>query len=40
MREYKFRAKIKNSKVNRWVYGYLVDEYHISEKKRTRIHTN
>lgn len=32
MREYKFRAKIKNSKINRWVYGYLVDEYHISEK--------
>ena len=34
MRTYKFRAKIKNLKVNKWVYGYLVDEYHISEKEQ------
>ena len=32
MREYKFRGKIKNPKVNKWVYGYLADDYHISEK--------
>ena len=29
---YKFRAKIKNPKVSKWVYGYLVDECHIGEK--------
>ena len=34
MREYKFRAKIKNPKVNKWVYGYLADECHISEKNQ------
>lgn len=32
MREYKFRGKTKNPKVNKWVYGYLADDYHISEK--------
>ena len=32
MREYKFRGKIKNPKVNKWIYGYLADDYHISEK--------
>ena len=32
MKEYKFRGKIKNPKVNKWVYGYLADDYHISEK--------
>lgn len=32
MKEYKFRGKIKNPKVNKWVYGYLGDECHISEK--------
>ena len=34
MREYKFRGKIKNPKVNKWVYGYLVDECHINEKNQ------
>lgn len=34
MRDIKFRGKIKNSKVNKWVYGYLVDECHISEKNQ------
>ena len=32
MRDIKFRGKIKNLKVNKWVYGYLADECHISEK--------
>ena len=32
MREYKFRAKIKNPYVDKWVYGYLVSECYISEK--------
>ncbi len=34
MRDIKFRGKIKNSKVNKWVYGYLVDECHINEKNQ------
>ena len=34
MRNIKFRGKIKNPKVNKWVYGYLADEYHISEKEQ------
>ena len=34
MREYKFRAKIKNPKVNKWVYGYLTDESYINEKNK------
>lgn len=32
MRNIKFRGKIKNPKANKWVYGYLADECHISEK--------
>lgn len=32
MREIKFRAKIKNPHVNKWVYGYLVSETYINEK--------
>lgn len=32
MRSIKFRGKIKNPKVNKWVYGYLADECYISEK--------
>lgn len=34
MRDIKFRGKIKNPKVNKWVYGYLVDECHINEKNQ------
>lgn len=33
MRDIKFREKIKNSKVNKWVYGYLVDECHIRQER-------
>ena len=32
MREIKFRAKIKNPHVDKWVYGYLVSEVYINEK--------
>ena len=32
MREIKFRAKIKNPHVDKWVYGYLVSEAYINEK--------
>ena len=34
MREYKFRAKIKNPHVDEWVYGYLVSECYINEKNK------
>lgn len=34
MREYKFRAKIKNPHVDEWVYGYLVNECYINEKNK------
>lgn len=32
MRDIKFRAKGKNQHINKWAYGYLADEYYISEK--------
>ena len=34
MREYKFRAKIKNPHADEWVYGYLVSECYINEKNK------
>ena len=34
MREYKFRAKIKNPHVDEWAYGYLVNECYINEKNK------
>lgn len=34
MREIKFRGKIKNRYVDKWIYGYLVNESYINEKNR------